>query len=238
MRDSLVIIPTYNEKENIEKMIDTVLDLSALFDILVVDDGSPDGTGALVKGKIEEGSGRVHILERAGKEGLGKAYIAGFRWALERSEYKYIYEMDADFSHNPSDLLRLRQACIDGADVAIGSRYIKGGHVENWPLFRLAISYGASLYVRSILWIKVKDSTAGFKCFKREVLETIDLEKIVFVGYAFQIAMKYAALKKGFKLAEVPITFKDREEGTSKMSTAILNEAISGVWQMRFSKDL
>jgi dolichol-phosphate mannosyltransferase len=232
VKDSLVIIPTYNEKENVEKIIRKVFSLPVEFHILIVDDGSPDGTASIVKDLQKEFPGKLHISERKGKLGLGTAYIHGFRIALKEG-YEYIFEMDADFSHNPDDLIRLRQACIDGADVAVGSRYVKGGKVVNWPIGRILMSYFASVYVRAILWINIRDTTAGFKCYKRKVLETIDLDDIKFVGYAFQIEMKYKALKHGFKITEVPITFIDRKEGLSKMSKGIFKEALVGVFQMR-----
>jgi len=236
LSDSLVIIPTYNEKENVERMLRTVFSLSKSFHVLIVDDGSPDGTADIVKGLQREFDGSLHILERKGKLGLGTAYIAGFKWALER-HYGYIFEMDCDFSHNPKDLIRLYEGCTTGGgDVAVGSRYVKGGGVQNWPFKRLAMSFGASLYVNSVLWIGVRDSTAGFVCYKREVLETIDLDNIRFIGYAFQIEMKYNARSLGFKIVEVPITFIDREFGTSKMSMNIFNEAVIGVLKMRFRK--
>ena len=235
MSDSLVIIPTYNEKENIEKMNRKVFSLSVPFDVLIVDDGSPDGTPEIVKDLQKEFTGKLFIEERKGKQGLGTAYIHGFKWALTKS-YEYIFEMDADFSHNPEDLLRLRQACVNGADVAVGSRYVKGGSVKNWTLDRIMLSYFASLYVKSVLWVNINDTTAGFKCYRRKVLETIDLDTIKFTGYAFQIEMKYTAHKLGFKVAEVPITFKDRTEGTSKMSMGIFKEAFWGVLQMKFKK--
>ncbi len=203
--------------------------------VLVVDDNSPDGTADIVREMQKEFEGRLHLLERKKKEGLGTAYIAGFRWCLQR-DYEYIFEMDADFSHNPNDLPRLLEACQNGADMSIGSRYVKGGEVSNWDYTRILISYFASLYVRSILWINVRDATAGFVCYNRRVLEAIDLDKIEFVGYAFQIEMKYAALRKGFKLAEVPITFIDRAVGQSKMSMNIFTEAFLGVMKMRFKK--
>lgn len=231
--DSLVIIPTYNEKENIERMLETVMALPHPVDVLVVDDGSPDGTAHLVRAAMAVHPGRIHLLERSGKLGLGTAYIAGFRWALERS-YAYIFEMDCDFSHDPQDLIRLRQACVDGADVAIGSRYVKGGRVSNWPWDRILMSYFASWYVNAILWLGVRDSTAGFKCYRRAVLERMDLGRIRFVGYAFQIEMKHTAKQLGFRIQEVPITFVDREFGTSKMSMGIFKEAVIGVLQMRF----
>lgn len=235
MSDSLVIIPTYNEKENVEKIIRAVFGLLVDFHILIVDDGSPDGTADIVKRLQKEFPESLHMEERSGKQGLGTAYIHGFKWALNHS-YEFIFEMDADFSHNPNDLSRLRQACLDGGDVAVGSRYCKGGKVENWPFFRWLMSYGASLYVRTILWIKTKDTTAGFKCYRKKVLQTIDLDKIQFIGYAFQIEMKYTAIKHGFKVVEVPITFKDRQLGQSKMSMSIFKEAFWGVWKMRKKK--
>jgi len=232
--DSVVIIPTYNEKENIEKIIRKVFSLPKPFDILIIDDGSPDGTAAIVKNLISEFPERLHIEERSGKLGLGTAYIHGFKWALKR-QYEYIFEMDADFSHNPDDLVRLYEACANkGADVAVGSRYVKGGRVKNWPVGRILMSYFASVYVRMILWLNIADTTAGFICYKRKVLEKIDLDKIKFMGYAFQIEMKYTAHKLGFKIVEVPITFIDRQEGVSKMSTKIFKEAFWGVIQMRF----
>jgi dolichol-phosphate mannosyltransferase len=232
--DSLVIIPTYNEKENVEKMIRKVFSLPYDFHLLIIDDGSPDGTAGIVKNLQKEFPEKLFILERKGKLGLGTAYIMGFKWAIER-KYDYIFEMDCDFSHNPDDLLRLHQACAtNGADVAIGSRYIKGANVVNWPLGRVVMSYYASVYVRMITGISVKDTTAGFVCYKRKVLETIDLDRIKFVGYAFQIEMKFTAWKHGFKIAEVPIIFTDRTEGTSKMSKGIFKEAIMGVIEMRW----
>ncbi len=229
---NLVIIPTYNEKENIEKMIRKVFSLSEKFDILIVDDGSPDGTANIVKNLQTEFPENLHIEERSGKLGLGTAYLHGFRWGLERG-YAHLIEMDADFSHNPDDLVRLLDACKNGADLAIGSRYVKGGKVANWDKKRLLLSYFASWYVRTILWIKIKDTTAGFKCYKAEVLKKINFDAVTFKGYAFQICMKYAAIKHNFKVVEVPITFIDREFGTSKMSTSIFKEAIFGVWKMR-----
>jgi len=236
LSDSLVIIPTYNEKENVAQIIDAVLALPKDFHILIVDDSSPDGTGAIVQDLQKKRADKLHLLSRAGKEGLGKAYIAGFKWAIQKS-YTYIYEMDADFSHDPNSLLDLYRACkVDGADMSIGSRYVKGGGVENWDWYRLVLSYGGSMYTRLITGMRVKDATAGFVCYHRKVLETIDLDNIKFVGYAFQIEMKYNAYKLGFKLQEVPITFKDREEGVSKMSTSIVGEAIKGVISMRMSK--
>jgi dolichol-phosphate mannosyltransferase len=232
--DSLVIIPTYNEKENIEKMIRKVFSLSHNFHLLIIDDGSPDGTASIVKGLQNEFRDRLFILERKGKLGLGTAYIMGFKWAIEK-KYDYIFEMDCDFSHNPDDLLRLHQACAnEGADVAIGSRYIKGANVVNWPLGRVVMSYYASVYVRMVTGIHIKDTTAGFVCYRRRVLETIELNRIKFAGYAFQIEMKYTAWKHKFKIVEVPIVFTDRTEGTSKMSKGIFKEAILGVMQMRW----
>ena len=235
MSQNLVIIPTYNEKENIEKMILKVFSLKPNFDLLIIDDGSPDGTAQIIKSLQQTNKTKLYLLERAGKQGLGTAYILGFKWALER-KYDYIFEMDCDFSHNPDDLPRLLNACETGADVAIGSRYCASGKVKNWPIGRILISYFASVYVRMILWINIKDTTAGFKCYTRKVLETINLDKIKFMGYAFQIEMKYAALQKGFKVVEVPITFVDRVEGVSKMSGKIFKEAFLGVIQMRFAK--
>jgi len=236
LSDSLVIIPTYNEKENVAQIIEAVLALPHDFHVLIVDDSSPDGTGDIVKEIQKVKSEHVHLLSRAGKEGLGKAYIAGFKWAIQK-DYAYIFEMDADFSHDPKNLLDLYRACNkEGADMSIGSRYIKGGGVVNWDWYRLLLSYGGSIYVRLITGMRVKDATAGFVCYRKEVLETIDLDNIKFVGYAFQIEMKYNAHKLGFKLKEVPITFKDREEGVSKMSGSIVGEAIKGVISMRMSK--
>lgn len=235
MSDSLVIIPTYNEKENIEKMIRKVFSLDKDFHILIVDDGSPDGTADIVKKLTKEFQNNLFIEERKGKLGLGTAYIHGFKWALQRA-YQYIFEMDADFSHNPEDLLRLYDACANkGADVAVGSRYVSGGKVKNWPMGRILMSYFASVYVRMVLWIGIMDTTAGFKCYRRKVLETINLDAIRFIGYAFQIEMKYTAIKLGFKVREVPITFVDRKEGHSKMSKGIFKEAFWGVLKMKFS---
>jgi dolichol-phosphate mannosyltransferase len=235
--DKLVIIPTYNEKENIEKILRKVFSLQGNFHVLIVDDGSPDGTAAIVKSLQQEFSGQLHIVERTGKQGLGTAYIFGFKWALNH-HYDYIFEMDADFSHNPDDLLRLFEACKNGADMSVGSRYVKGGKVVNWPADRVFISKGASIYTRVITFIPVRDTTAGFVCYKRKVLETIPLDKVRFIGYAFQIEMKYRAWKLGFKITEVPITFVDRKEGVSKMSKGIVKEAIFGVWKMRnFDKE-
>lgn len=235
MTDSLVIIPTYNEKENIVAILNAVINLGDYFDVLVVDDGSPDGTADLVRALILTFPGRINLLERNGKSGLGTAYIAGFLWAIEK-EYQYICEMDADFSHPPPDLLRLRSACLhQGADVAVGSRYTKGGNVKNWPFDRIFISYGASIYVRLLTGMPVKDPTAGFVCYHRRVLTTLDLSKIKFVGYAFQIEMKFASFHSGFIIKEVPITFTDRTLGSSKMSGGIIKEAVFGVLQMRWN---
>jgi Predicted glycosyltransferases len=231
----IVIIPTYNEKENIEKIIRHVLSLDGDYHVLIVDDGSPDGTATIVKNIQTESADRLYIMERQGKQGLGTAYIAGFKWSLQH-QYEYIFEMDADFSHHPDDLNRLYNACAhEGYDIAVGSRYVKGGKVENWPLDRIFISYGASVYVRLITWMPVKDCTAGFMCYTRKVLESLDLDTIKFVGYAFQIEMKYRAWRKGFSIKEVPITFVDRKEGQSKMTKGIVKEAVMGVWKMRFS---
>lgn len=217
-------------------MVRKVMSLNGDFHLLIVDDGSPDGTADIVKRLMSEFSGRLFIEERKGKLGLGTAYIHGFKWSLAR-QYEYIFEMDCDFSHNPDDLIRLHDACANGgADVSIGSRYVRGGKVMNWPLGRLMMSYFASLYVRIVLWMNIKDTTAGFKCYRKKVLETIDLDNIRFVGYAFQIEMKYTAHRLGFKLKEIPITFIDRVEGVSKMSTKIFKEAFWGVLQMRFKK--
>jgi len=235
MSNSIVIIPTYNEKENIEKIIHTVFSLEKQFDILIIDDGSPDGTAAIVKRLQNEYPDSLFIIEREGKLGLGTAYIAGFKWTLER-EYEYIFEMDADFSHNPKDLICLYDACAkDGADVAIGSRYITGVNVVNWPMSRVLMSYFASIYVRIVSGMNIKDTTAGFKCYRRKVLETIDLDAIRFKGYAFQIEMKFTAYTLGFKLKEVPIIFINRVEGVSKMSSSIFEEALFGVIQLKWN---
>ena len=232
MSDSVIIIPTYNEIENVEKMTRKVMSLEKDFHLLFVDDNSPDGTSEKIIELQQEFPGRIHLERRAGKLGLGTAYIHGFKWSISKG-YDFIFEMDCDFSHNPDDLIRLYQACVEGADLSIGSRYTKGGKVSNWPLKRVLISYFASVYVRMILWISIKDTTAGFKCYRRKVLETINLEGVTFKGYAFQICMKYAAVKHSFKVKEVPITFVDRLYGVSKMSTGIFKEAFLGVWKMR-----
>lgn len=229
----IVLIPTYNEKENIQAIIDAVVGLEHRFDILVIDDASPDGTAALVKEKMAGLPERVHILEREGKQGLGTAYIAGFKWALAHG-YDYITEMDADFSHKPADLERLREACLErGAEVAIGSRYVSGVNVVNWPMGRVLMSYGASKYVKIVTGMQVHDPTAGFVCYHRKVLETINLDAIRFKGYAFQIEMKYLAYKFGFRIEEVPIVFVNRVLGTSKMNTGIFGEALFGVMRLR-----
>ncbi len=236
MSDAVVIIPTYNEEENVERMTEKVMSLEKDFHVLYVDDNSPDQTASIIKRMMEKFPGRIHLEEREGKLGLGTAYIHGFRWAL-RNNYDYIFEMDCDFSHDPDDLIRLYNACHkDGADLSIGSRYTKGGKVKNWPLKRILMSYFASVYVRMILWINIKDTTAGFKCYRSSVLEKINLDGVTFKGYAFQICMKYAAKKHGFKITEVPITFIDRVYGESKMSTGIFKEAFFGVWKMRRMK--
>ncbi|PHR88045.1 MAG: dolichyl-phosphate beta-D-mannosyltransferase [Leeuwenhoekiella sp.] len=233
MASSLVIIPTYNEAENIEKLVRNIFAQQRAFEVLVVDDNSPDGTATLVKSLQQEFIDRLHLLERAGKNGLGTAYIAGFKWALER-KYSYIFEMDADFSHAPNDLVRLYNACAKGdADLAIGSRYITGVNVVNWPMGRVLMSYIASKYVRFITGMDVADTTAGFICYKRRVLEKINLDKIKFVGYAFQIEMKFKAYLLGFKITEVPVIFVDRTKGTSKMSSSIFSEAVFGVITMK-----
>ena len=234
--DSVVIIPTYNEKENIEKIIRAVFGLENRFDILIIDDGSPDGTADIVKRlQKDEFADRLHLIERSGKLGLGTAYIAGFKWAVAE-KYDYIFEMDADFSHDPKDLPRLYKACAeDGADVAVGSRYVSGVNVVNWPMVRVLMSSYASKYVRLILGVPLHDTTAGFKCYRRKVLETIDLDAIRFKGYAFQIEMKFTAYKLGFNVVEVPVIFVNRVEGTSKMSGGIFSEALFGVMRLRWA---
>ena len=233
MAENLVIIPTYNEKENIEKIIRYVFNLPMLFHILVVEDNSPDGTADIVKKLIKEFPDRLFIEERKGKLGLGTAYIHGFKWALAR-DYQYVFEMDADFSHNPDDLIRLHDACANGADLAVGSRYKCGVNVVNWPMSRVLMSYYASAYVRFVTRINVRDTTAGFVCYTRKGLETIDFDRVKFIGYAFQIEMKYTAWKLGFNIEEVSIIFTDRKEGTSKMSKGIFKEAIFGVINLRW----
>ena len=233
MSDSLIIIPTYNEKENIEKIIRKIFSLEKSFHILVIEDGSPDGTANIVNELKKEFSTNLHIEERSGKLGLGTAYIHGFKWALKR-DYQFIFEMDADFSHNPDDLIRLYNACAnDGGEVSIGSRYVSGVNIVNWPMARLLMSFFASKYVKLITRMPIHYATAGFKCYKREVLETINFNKIQFVGYAFQIEMKFKSWKYGFNIIEVPVIFTDRTEGTSKMSGGIFREAVFGVLQMK-----
>lgn len=232
MTDSIVIIPTYNEKENIERMIRKVFSLKKLFDILIIDDNSPDGTALIVKSLQKEYTQNLHLLERKGKLGLGTAYIAGFKWALQNN-YEYIFEMDADFSHNPEDLINLYNACINGADLAIGSRYICGVNVVNWPIGRVIMSYYASAYVRFITGMTIRDTTAGFKCYTKKVIQKINLDNIRLKGYAFQIEMKFTTWKYGFKIEEVPIIFTDRKQGVSKMSGGIFSEAIWGVIKMK-----
>ncbi len=232
MKKSLVIIPTYNEKENIAKIVEAVFELDVLFHILIVDDGSPDGTAEIIKKIQEREKERLFILERKGKQGLGTAYIAGFKWGLER-DYAFIFEMDADFSHNPKDLVRMHEALNDQADLVVGSRYVKGGNVKNWPWDRIILSFGASLYTRMVTWMPVKDPTAGFVGYRAKVLEAIPLNKIRFVGYAFQIEMKFSAYLRSFRIQEIPITFVDRVEGVSKLSSGIIHEAVFGVLRMR-----
>ena len=233
MSNKIVIIPTYNEKENIQAMLDRVFSLYTELDVLIVDDNSPDGTAAIVEENQKKHSGRLHILKRKGKNGLGTAYIAGFRWCLEK-QYEYICEMDCDFSHNPADLEHLISACENnGADMSIGSRYVTGVNVVNWPMGRVLMSYYASAYVRMITGMKIRDTTAGFVCYTRKVLETIDLNKIKFKGYAFQIEMKFKTWQTGFEIIEVPIIFTDRTLGTSKMSNGIFKEAVFGVMEMK-----
>lgn len=231
--EKLVIIPTFNEKENIEKIIDAVFLLHQQYHVLVIDDGSPDGTAVLVKSLFTKYPGQLFIEERTGKLGLGTAYIHGFRWALQNG-YQYIFEMDADFSHNPADLERLYEVCKKGAGIAVGSRYVKGGSVINWPADRILLSKGASLYTRLITWMPIMDPTAGFVCYRREVLEAINLSAIQFLGYAFQIEMKFAAWKLNFLIAEVPITFQDRKLGESKMNKGIIKEGVVGVLKLRW----
>jgi dolichol-phosphate mannosyltransferase len=235
MSDSLIIIPTYNEIENVESMARKVMSYEKDFHILFVDDNSPDGTAVKIMELQNEFQDRIYLESRKGKLGLGTAYIHGFKWALAKG-YEFIFEMDCDFSHNPDDLIRLYNSCKNGADLSIGSRYCKGGKVSNWPWDRILMSYFASVYVRIILRIGIKDTTAGFKCYRKKVLEKINLDGITFKGYAFQICMKYAAIRHRFKVEEVPITFIDRQYGTSKMSTGIFKEAFYGVWKMRKMK--
>jgi dolichol-phosphate mannosyltransferase len=232
MSNALVIIPTYNEIENISKMLDTVMNLNEGFDVLIVDDGSPDGTAQVVREKMDAFGGRIHLEERTGKLGLGTAYIHGFKWALARG-YEYIFEMDCDFSHDPNDLARLKKACEEGADLSIGSRYVKGVNVVNWPMSRVLLSYFASVYVRFITGMPIQDATAGFKCYKRATLEGINFDKIHFVGYAFQIEMKFKVWQRKMSIVEVPVIFTDRTEGQSKMSSGIIKEAIFGVIKLK-----
>ena len=233
--ERLVIIPTYDEKENISDILARVFLLEPQFDVLVVDDGSPDGTGDIVEGLMTRWPGRLHLMRRAGKLGLGTAYIDGFHWALDRG-YAFIFEMDADFSHDPADLVRLHAACAgSGAGMSVGSRYVKGGSVKDWSWDRVILSWCASLYVRGVLWLGVRDTTAGFVCYRAEALRAIDLAAIRFIGYAFQIEMKYRVKRAGFRIVEVPITFIDRKKGRSKMSSGIFGEAFVGVLKMRFS---
>jgi dolichol-phosphate mannosyltransferase len=234
VKNPLVIIPTYNEKENVVNMIHTVMNLTMAFDILFVDDGSPDGTALLIQEQQSHFTDRIHLLQRTGKLGLGTAYIAGFQWAIAE-KYDYICEMDCDFSHTPKDLIRLVEACQGGADMSVGSRYTKGGGVIDWPLKRRIMSRGAGIYVNLVLGLGVQDATAGFVCYKRQVLENLDLQGIRFIGYAFQIEMKYKTKRSGFRIKEVPIIFKDRLLGKSKMSLNIFNEAFIGVLKMRFN---
>jgi dolichol-phosphate mannosyltransferase len=229
---ALVIIPTFNEKENIERMLRTIFSLPTLFEVLIIDDGSPDGTAGIVKTLQNEFDEKLHLIERAGKQGLGTAYITGFHWAIDK-KYDFIFEMDADFSHNPHDLIKLYDTCKNGADLVIGSRYKSGVNVVNWPIGRVLMSYFASVYVRFITGMKIYDTTAGFKCYRRKVLESIDFDKIRFKGYAFQIEMKFTAWKLGFRIEEIPIVFTDRKEGASKMSGGIFNEALWGVLSMK-----
>jgi dolichol-phosphate mannosyltransferase len=234
VKQCIVIIPTFNEKDNIESMVHKVMSLDNVFDLLIIDDNSPDGTADIVKNLQAEYNGRLHLLQRSEKLGLGTAYIAGFKWVLER-DYQFIFEMDADFSHNPDDLLKLYEVChAEGADLAIGSRYKSGVNVVNWPIGRVIMSYYASKYVRCITGMKIYDTTAGFKCYRRRVLQQINFDKIHFKGYAFQIEMKYTVFKMGGKIIEVPIIFTDRKHGTSKMSGGIFNEAFFGVIKMKF----
>lgn len=232
-RDSLVIIPTYKEEENIAAIIDAVMALNTPMDVLVIDDSSPDRTASIVRAKMNEYPGRVNLVERPGKQGLGTAYLAGFDWALQRPAYNYIFEMDADFSHNPADLEKLRQACVDGADMSVGSRYVSGVNVVNWPMGRVLMSYFASKYVRIVTGLPVHDTTAGFVCYTRRVLEALPLKEVRFKGYAFQIEMKFTAHKYGFRIAEVPIIFVNRVLGTSKMSSGIFGEAVFGVVRLK-----
>lgn len=232
---ALIIIPTFNEKENVERMIDAILEKDTFFHVLFVDDNSPDGTAEIISSRVADSAGRVYLEKRMGKQGLGTAYIHGFKWAI-KNDYDFVFEMDCDFSHSPSDLTRLYHELENGVDLVIGSRYCKGGKIKNWPFKRILMSYFASVYVRLILFISIKDTTAGFKGYRIEVLKTINLDAIYFKGYAFQICMKYAALNHKYRVKEIPITFVDRVEGVSKMSTGIFKEAFFGVWKMRRMK--
>lgn len=237
--ECLIIIPTYNERENIREIVHAIFELEGAYDVLVIDDGSPDGTAGIVREMMAEEpfEGHVFLMERQGKQGLGTAYIAGFKWALEREQYEYVFEMDADFSHAPSDVPRLLAACKEeGADVAIGSRYVSGVNVVNWPISRILMSYFASWYVRIVTGLPIHDTTAGFKCYRRRVLDTMDLDRVRFKGYAFQIEMKFTAYKLGFKLKEVPVVFVNRRFGTSKMSGSIFSEAMFGVIELRIAE--
>ena len=238
--EKLLIIPTYNERDNVAQILKVVFDLQQEFHVLIIDDGSPDGTAGIVRDLFSVYPGKLFLKERSGKLGLGTAYIMGFKYALDKG-YQYIFEMDCDFSHNPNDLDKLYQACkTGGADMSVGSRYVPGGQIENWPMLRVSLSKGASIYTRLITWMPIKDPTAGFVCYKQNVLEAINFDKIVFVGYAFQIEMKFAAWKLGFKIKEVPITFIDRQHGVSKMNKGIVKEGVLGVlhlkWMSMFKK--
>lgn len=234
--ERLVIIPTYDEKENIRDILARVFELLPAFHVLVVDDGSPDGTGDIVEGEKATYGDRLNLLRRAGKQGLGTAYIAGFKWALQRG-YRFIFEMDADFSHDPKDLVRLHAACsVEGVGMSVGSRYVRGGSVRDWSWDRVLLSFCASLYVRAVLWLGVRDTTAGFVCYRAEALRAVDLDAIRFIGYAFQIEMKYRVKRAGLRIVEVPITFVDRKKGRSKMSSGIFGEAFLGVMKMRFGR--
>ena len=235
MVKSLIVIPTYNERETVSKITEVVLSLNQGYTLLFVDDNSPDGTGEIIKSLMKQYPNDVHLISRSGKLGLGTAYIAGFKWALAR-DFDYIFEMDCDFSHDPKDLIKLQAACMNGVDMAIGSRYCSGGRIENWPFSRWLLSYFANLYVRLVLWIRIKDSTAGFKCYSKRALSILNLDGNNFKGYAFQICMKYAVIKHGLLFKEIPIVFKDRELGVSKMSSGIFKEALLGVWKMRKMK--
>lgn len=235
MSDSLVIIPTYNERENVRAIIEAALGQQPALDVLVIDDNSPDGTASIVQAMIQEHPGRVNLVQRPGKQGLGTAYIEGFRWALAREQYRYVFEMDADFSHNPDDLPRLRQACVEGADMAVGSRYVSGVNVVNWPMGRVLMSFYASRYVALVTGMPVRDATAGFVCYTRRALQALDLDHVRFKGYAFQIEMKFTLHILGFRIAEVPIVFTNRVLGTSKMNSGIFGEALFGVIKLKMA---